>query len=535
MPNLAPDQIVLANRIHSFAERARPAKALAISRNRIAAVGTHRQIRALANRNTRVIDLRDTTITPGLCDCHTHFFYYALHRANAIDLTTARSRDHALNTLQKQAKRRSYGDWIVGFGCDWNTWPTHRPTAADLDAHFPDRPVLIRSRDAHSVWLNTAALRTAQLRPNTPDPPRGRYVRDARGKLTGIVQEAAIDTLPDPARQLALQTDTRTRRQIDRALANAFAEAHAHGLVGFHTMDDAVSLTHLQRLHTAHHLQLRVAHAIPLANLDAAIQLGLRSGLGDDWLRIGAVKIFSDGALGSQTAYMFSPYPGSQDVGVPVVAGDALIETATHAARHGFALWIHAIGDRAVKECIDAIAAARKVEPTPLPHRIEHAQCIRPADIRRMARLKFVASVQPCHILGDIPTAQRFWPRAQKNAYPLRRLLDAGVTLAAGSDVPIESLDPRRSLFGATQRTNEAQQPPNGWIPDQKISTREALIAFTRGAAAVANADPHTGTLTPGALADLTIWNADPLTHDPQELLDIPIRGCMVNATLYAD
>jgi predicted amidohydrolase YtcJ len=216
-----------------------------------------------------------------------------------------------------------------------------------------------------------------------------------------------------------------------------------------------------------------------------------------------------------------------------VLAGAALEDTVVAAARAGWPVWIHAIGDRAVHEALAAIAAARRVEDTPLPHRIEHAQCVRPADVRRMARLGVAASVPPCHLPGDIATADRHWPRARRNAYPLRSLLAAGVTLAAGSDVPIESLDPRRGLFGATCRTDEADRPFGGWFPQQALTTVAALRAYTVGPRRSVGEAAPAGTLAIGAPADVTIWAADPLSTPPERLRDVPILGCVVGGHVH--
>ena len=360
-------------------------------------------------------------------------------------------------------------------------------------------------------------------------------MRDGRGRLTGIVQETAIATLPDLLNEFAKRTDRKALAAIDRALEAAYATAWSLGIVGVCSVDEAASLRHLQRHHREGRLGIRFVHAIPLANLRRAAELGLCTGLGDDWLRVGAVKIFSDGALGSQTAYMFDAYPGRP--GLPrscrCLRGDALKETVVAAARRGWAVWVHAIGDRAVHDAIAAIGAARRVELTPLHHRIEHVQCIRPADVRRMARLGIAASVQPCHLMGDIATAERHWPRARRNTYAFRRLLDAGVTLAAGSDVPIESIDPRRSFFGAVCRTDEKGEPAGGWFAAQKVTAEEVLRAFTIGAAASVGRCLPAGTIAPGAPADLTIWGEDPLSAAPEALRDVPIAGCVVGGQVH--
>lgn len=529
-----PDVILLARRCHSLCPRARPVEGIAIRDGRIAALGSRRAIRRMKGRTTRLVDLRAGAITPGLVDCHTHFFYWALHRARAIDVAGKVSLAETLLCIRRQARTRHFGDWVIARGFDHNRWPEGLPVARDLDQAVPDRPAIVRSRDGHSAWLNSAALRRAGIVAGVRDPRGGRYIRDAHGHPTGIVQEAAIELLPDPVREFAQRTDAAAVGVVDRALQQAYQTAWSLGLVGVHCMDDAASLTHLQRQHRDRRLGIRVVHAVPLTSMSHAVALGLRTGLGDDWLRLGGLKVFADGALGSQTAYMFQPYPDrGRYCGVPVSAGEELSELAVQAVRHGWALWIHAIGDRAVHDAITAIGAARRKEETPLPHRIEHAQCVRPADVRRMARWRISASVQPCHILGDIRTAQRHWPRASRHAYAFRSMLDAGVTLAIGSDVPIEALDPRRSLFGAVCRTEERGYPEGGWYPAQRISVGQVLRGFTHGAAASVGGPKLAGMLAVGAPADLTLWHDDPLMAPRESLLDLRIAGCVVAGQLH--
>ncbi|MBU0618326.1 MAG: amidohydrolase [Planctomycetes bacterium] len=532
--NRHPDLLIRARRCYSLRAGRRAVEALAIEGGRIIGLGSWRAISRLKGRATRRVDLGDGAVTSGLVDCHAHFFYWALHRALTISVSECRSLAETLARIRRQARRRSVGDWIVALGFDYNPWPEGRPSAPDLDQVSPSRPAVVLSRDVHTAWLNSAALRRLGITARTPDPKGGRFLRDSRGRPTGIVQEAAVDLLPDPVWEFAERADAAAVRAIDHALEQAYRVAWSHGIVGVHAADGAASLTHLQRQHRERRLGIRVVHAIPLANLPHAKELGLRTGLGDQWLRLGAVKVFADGALGSQTAYMFRPYPDSGGhCGVAVTAGRELCEVAVDAARSGWALWIHAIGDRAVHEAIAAIAAARRVERTPLVHRIEHVQCARPADIGRMARLGIVASVQPAHIMGDIRTAQRHWPRASRNAYAFRSMVEAGVTLAMGSDVPVESIDPRRSLFGAVTRTDEQGNPKGGWYPGQRLSVRQVLQGFTSGAAAAVGGPPLAGTLAPGAPADLTLWHDDPLAARPEELLNLRVAGCVVDGQLH--
>jgi hypothetical protein len=532
MPRSTPpsDCVIIAKRCHaSFATHTK-ANAIVVQAGRIAKLGPSSRLLKMRGRGVQVLDLHGATITPGLVDCHTHLLYWALWRRYVADLSDCYSLDDALHVIRRHARRRLIDGWVLGAGFDPNRWAGGFPTAGDLDRAAPDVPAIIRSRDVHSAWLNTRALRLAGITHSTPDPAGGRIMRDAHGEPTGILQETATEALPDPIGRIIRSTDPAARRMVDAALDAGEREAWKHGIVGVHTMDYGESFTHLARRRAAGRLGLRVAHALALARLDQAIEIGLRSGIGDDWLRIGGVKIFSDGSLGSQTAYMFDAYPDTPDnCGVPVVAGEELKQAASRANRHGLAVWVHAIGDRAVSETIDAIVAAQRNGRPAIPNRIEHAQCVRPRDMRRIARAGLIASVQPCHVLGDIPTAQRHWPRAQRNAYPFRSLLAAGAVLAAGSDIPVESIDPRRSLHGAVSRTDEQLEPAGGWFPKQRLTIAETLHAFTAGAAAAIGGLFGPGTLEPGAPADLTVWDDDPLNAAPDGLLDIGIRGCIVN------
>ncbi len=529
-----PECVLLARRCHTFSARAGTHEALAVADGRVVALGSRRQIVRLTHRGTRVHDLRGAVLTPGLVDCHTHFLYWALSREYVSDVSALPTRDAVLQQLHSATRTSTLSGWVLGRGFEHNRWTDGLPTAADLDRAVPNGPALVTSRDGHTAWLNSHALKVANIHAATADPPGGRYVRDHRGRPTGIVQEAAIDTLPNPLRDFARRRDADAAEQVGRALRSAYRSAWAFGIVGVHSMDDAASLFHFQHQYARRLLGLRVVHAVPWRDFQAVRQLGLRSGLGDEWLRLGGVKLFADGALGSQTAYMLAPYPGrGRHCGVPVIAGDELCDAVREIAQHGWAAWIHAIGDRAVREAVAALSAADGAAPDSLPHRIEHAQCVRPLDIRRLARARIVASVQPCHLLGDIANADTHWPRARRYAFPLRDLAAAGVTLAAGSDVPIESLDPRRSLFAACVRTDEQGDPAGGWFPRQKLGVAAALRAFTQGASRAISGLNGPGTLEIGAPADITIWDADPLAVPSEELLDIGIRGCMVGGRMH--
>ncbi len=493
------------------------------------AAGDVRKLRRIAARKADTLDLRDCVVTPGLHDCHTHIFYWALQRALVIDVSAATSLAAALRKIAAGAATKRVGDWVVAQGFNHNRWNTPFPSATDLDTICPHVPVLVNSRDWHTAWLNTAALRRAGITRATRTPAGGRILRDKSGTPTGILQETAVELVNNPLRELAVRDDAAARETIDRAWRSACRHIWRKGYVGVHSVDDAPALRHLQRLVNEGSLGIRVLHAIPVRNFAHAAELGLRSGIGDDFLRLGGVKIFADGSLGAQTAYMNKPYPDTGNYcGVPVCVGAELTDAVRRAVDAGWAVWIHAIGDRAVEEVVRAVAATHRMVPPALPHRIEHAQCVRPSVARRMGRLGIVASVQPCHLPGDIRTADRHWPRARRDAYPFRRLVDAGVVLACGSDAPIEPIDIGMSLHGAVCRADENGEPTNGWFPEQRLTVSETLRAHTMGAAICAGRPAATGTLALGSPADLTVWEDDPFRMRPEELRDVRVRGCII-------
>lgn len=529
------DTIWLARAVvPGFQPSDRAAAAMLTRAGRVVALGSRRQVERWKRSGARTVDARDALISPGLIDSHTHLLYWALNERLVVDLRDVRApRELAIAFRSRRGARPGdHAAWLVGARLSAQVFGGRFPTAAELDAVVADQPLYIRSRDGHTVCLNSAGVRAAGITRRSVAPAGGRVEMDERGLPTGVLFERATDLAPDPIQAIALRADAASRALVNEALDKACARLRGLGFVGVHTMDGPESLRALQR-RVANppdaRGRIRVTHAIPLAGLEQAERLGLVAGLGNEWLRLGAVKIFADGALGSRTALMFDSYPGTDDdYGQAVVAGAALIEAVTRAAAAGWPVWIHAIGDRAVSDALDAIAAARRIEAARLPHRIEHAQCVRWRDIGRMARLGVIASMQPCHLPGDIAAADAAWPRARRNAYPFRAMLDRGVALAFGSDMPIEAPDLWRGLWGAAARSPwGAADPAAGWFPGQRLTVREALDAYTRGAA-LSVGDRDRGVLRPGAWADVTIWPSDPRGCRPQQMAGLAPRGSAV-------
>jgi len=529
------DIILFNGRIYTL-DPARPqAQAIAMADNRILAVGDDADLRPLLRPGGQAVDLGGRTIIPGLIDAHIHFGWHsvAVYR-NQVDLDNVPTRAEAVARVAEAARCTPPGAWIQGGGWNKNIWPDAYPTgggfptAADLDAVAPEHPVALDDKSRHAVWVNSRALQLAGITAETEDPPGGEIARDASGQPIGILLETAeelvYDVIPDP------DLDT-----FVKALRQGMAEAHRLGLTGLHDPGHPSVLAALQVLQAQGELDLRVLMHIPTDQLDAAIQLGLRSGLGDVYLRIGGVKLFADGALGPQTAHMVAPYEGSVDnVGIPTHTAAELQGLVARAREAGLSVAIHAIGDAANRAALDAIELAQGTRhkarsadaPGPsLPDRIEHVQILHPDDVHRFAQLGVVASMQPIHAPSDMEMADAFWGRRCDLAYAWRSLLESDAALAFGSDCPIETLDPLAGIHAAvTRRRADGRPGPDGWIPAQRLTVAEAVHAYTLGAAHASGEAHLKGSLVPGKLADMVVLSQDIYQIDPMDILDTRVE-----------
>lgn len=521
--------LVLARRIHtldpaSTTDGPRP-DALLIQHGRILAAGSAEDLRRAAP-TARTLDLRPATLTPGLVDAHIHLVEWALFRRD-VDLTAAASPEQAAHLVARHAGRGSA--WIRGRGWNPHRWAT-APTRELLDRAAPGRPVALQSHDMHALWVSTAALELAGIGPDTPDPEGGRIVRDAEGRPTGLLLERAAELV---VRGIPPVSDA----DAEAALLDAQAELHRHGITAVHclpnihvTGPDPLPL--LESLRARDLLRLRVLVHLPVASLDDAIRVGLRSGFGGEWIRIGAVKMFLDGALGSRTAWLREPYVGSTSRGIEVMPADEFRETVRRAANAGIASVVHAIGDAAVSRAIDVLSDPAVRGPA-LPHRIEHVQLCPPERFADLGAAGIIASVQPCHLITDWRAAERHWGADRcRGAYAFRSLREGGAVLAFGSDAPVEPVDPRRGLFAAVARQDLEGEPSGGWFPDERLTAADALRAYTAGPAFAAGLAGRLGTLAPGAAADFAAWDEDPLELDAPALLRLRCLATAVGGSL---
>jgi predicted amidohydrolase YtcJ len=516
--------LVLYNAHIHTQDASRPtAQAVAIRDNKIIAVGDNSLVQRLSN-NARMIDLHGRCVIPGLIDAHLHAEWIALGLKN-IDAETP-TLDELLRRVEERAATTPKNQWIRGHGWNQNVWGGAFPTKADLDRVAPEHPVYLTAKSGHAGWANSLALRIAGVSAFTPNPANGEIVRDERGEPTGILLEGAIDLIEKVLPDISAQ-------EVADALRDMLPLMHHVGLTGVHDFDGARALQAWQILKENGELNLRVSKTIPVHLLDHAIALGLRSGFGDDWLRINSVKAFADGALGPQTALLIDPYEGSTaNRGIAVTGKEEMIENVRKAGAAGLSSTIHAIGDKANHDVLDVFAAARQAEATlRLRHRIEHVQLLHPDDFARLAQLNVIASMQPIHATSDMLIADKYWGlRRSSGAYSWRTQLDAGATLAFGSDAPVESFNPFLGIHAAvTRRRTDGSPQPDGWYPDQRLSVDEAVRGFTLGAAYASYDEQRKGSLTPGKLADLLVLDRDIFTIEPMAIAETQVLATLID------
>jgi predicted amidohydrolase YtcJ len=491
------------------------ADALVAKHGRIAGLGGASGLRR-EYPEARTIDLRGGLMLPGFTDAHVHFLWWAIQQQR-LDLSEARTLEVALAKVEAEARTLPNGAWILGGRFDKNLWGRW-PTRGELDRASQGRVAVLRSKDGHSRWANSAALRVAGIGRDTPTPEGGKIDRDASGEPTGIVRENAsrlLDAIiPQP-----------TRSQVLSALRTGAFEALKRGLTGIHDLDNPMADAHrgFQELFAAKQMSIRVHMGIPHSDLDAALALGIRTGLGSEWLQWSNLKIFSDGALGSQTAALEEPYLGTDDRGVLTIDPERLKRDVVRAADGGIAVAIHAIGDRAVRVSLDAIQAADGSRDDLLRHRLEHIQLIRDEDVERFASLGVTASMQPIHATSDRDIADRHWGERCRRAYVWRRFRQEGVTLAFGSDAPVEPIDPLLGIHAAVTRKRPNDAEP--WYPEQCLDLPAAIDGYTLGPAYAVGRERELGTLEVGKWCDAVVLDRDLFEEGSEAILHTNVRA----------
>ncbi|MBV8196523.1 MAG: amidohydrolase [Candidatus Eremiobacteraeota bacterium] len=518
----AADLIVTAGAIHTADEQHSRVEAFAVRDGRFIYAGSLGGALALRGAGTTVLRFPGETVLPGLIDAHIHLTNVGLDLAE-VDLTHVRSFEEVV-VRTVAAERTTHDAWILGHGWDQNLWPGGAfPAHERLSAAIPDRPVALSRVDGHAVLANSRAMAIAGISASTADPPGGRILRDARGNPTGVFVDAAqnliYDKIPPPSHD-----------QLIRATRGAIAECNRYGLtaVGEPGTNDAVLAAHVELLRRD---EYTIRNYAMLSDDRGLIAAHLRSGPLDAaydgrlWVR--AIKMYADGALGSRGAALLEPYSDDPSNRGLIVTPQAHIEAVTEKAiRNGFQVAVHAIGDRGNRMVLDAYEAAlRRTSAGPEARlRIEHVQVLAPEDVPRLARSSIIPSMQTTHQISDMGWAEaRLGPQRIVGAYAWRTLLNTGVFIANGTDAPVEAVSSLRTFHAAISRQNEANEPPGGWYPQQRMTRREALASMTIWAARANFQERVIGSIASGKYADFVVMDRDWMTVPAEQIMQTQI------------
>jgi len=527
-PSLAPDILIFNAAVRTMDDAQPQAEAVAILGNRVVAVGSTEELRSLAGARTRVIDAGKKSVLPGFNDAHVHWLMGGFSITN-VDLRDASSPEEFARRIGNFAKGLPKGRWILEGNWDHEKWPgAPLPTRQVIDAVTPDNPVFVSRLDGHMALANTIALKLASVTKDTKDVPGGLIVRDANGEPTGVLKDAAmglVERIVPP-------------RSWDENLAAARAateHAASIGVTSVQDMSTGDDVGLYQYLLERGELKTRIYGMRSIVSWEVLGKTGVRAAFGNDWLRIGGLKGFADGSLGSSTALFFEPYSDTPNTrGLlfdQMLPAGIMLKRVEAADKAGLQVMIHAIGDEANKTILDLFQqAVEKNGARDRRFRIEHAQHIRASEIPRFGKQRVIASMQPYQCADDGRWCnKRIGPERSKGTYAFRTLLDTGAVLAFGSDWTVAPLNPMEGLKAAVTRQTLDGKHPGGWVAEQKISLEEAVRAYTVGSAYAEFQEKVKGSLVPGKLADLVMLDRDIFKIDPADLNKVEVAMTIVD------
>jgi predicted amidohydrolase YtcJ len=531
---MAADLIIVNATVHTMDTNQPTAEAVAVLGNRIAAVGSTSDIRQLAGKKTRIVDAGKRLVLPGFNDAHVHFLMGGFQLAN-VDLRDANSPQEFAERIHKFAEKLPQGQWIVGGEWDHERWPgAPLPTKELIDAATTNHPVFVSRLDGHMALANSLALKMAGVTRETKDVNAGFIVRDAKGEPTGLLKDAALSFV-----EKIIPDNTFEEKMVAARAATDLAAKL--GVTSVQDMSTGADVAVYQALLDRGELKTRIYGMTPLSRWERLGNAGIRAHFGNDMLRIGGLKAFSDGSLGSSTAFFFEPFsdePGNHGLPGPDMFPEGImLKRALEADRAGLQLVTHAIGDHANKMILDVYKeVAEKNGPRDRRCRIEHAQHLRPSEIPRFGAEHVIPSMQPYHAIDDGRWCDsRIGAQRSKTTYAFRSLLDAGATLAFGSDWTVAPLDPMTGVYAAATRRTLDGKHPNGWVPEQKITVEETVRAYTVGSAFAEFTEKSKGTLTPGKLADIVMLDKDIFKIDPVEILNAHVMLTIMDGRVVFD
>jgi len=531
----AADLIIQNARIWTVDPSLPEAESVAILGDRIVAVGSNQQVDAWHGPQTRVVDAAGKRLLPGFNDAHVHFTDGGA-QLDSVELNDATSPQEFARRIGERATKTTKGEWVLGGDWDETKWsPAELPTKELIDAVTPAMPVAVNRYDGHMVLANSLALKLAGITAQTPDPTGGVIVRDKQGNPTGALKDAAEDLLfkavPPPSHD-------QRRHAIERALEHAASL----GVTSVQHMNpDYADIAIYSELLDEGKLTTRIYAAPLITQVDDQVKIGIRRAFGGPYLRIGAVKAYSDGSLGSTTAYFFEPYsdqPGNRGLLSDEMHPISLMQDRMmRADTAGLQICTHAIGDAGISAILDIYAAIEKEHGSrDRRWRIEHSQHLAVKDFDRFAQLHVIASVQPYHAIDDGRWAEgRIGHDRASRTYAFRTLLNHGVRLAFGTDWEVAPLNPMLTLYAATTRATLDGKNPDGWFPEQKLTIKEAIEAYTMGSAYAEFQENEKGSITPGKLADMVLLSDDVLSIDPVKIRDVKVFKTWVGGKLTYD
>jgi predicted amidohydrolase YtcJ len=533
--NPAADLIVENAHIWTVDSALPEAEAVAILGDRIVAVGSTQQVDAWRGSNTRVVDAGGKRLLPGFNDAHVHFVDGGSQLDN-VELNDATSAAEFARRIRERAAKTARGEWVLGGDWDETKWtPAELPTKELIDAATPETPVAVNRYDGHMVLANSLALKLAGITAQTPDPDGGVIVRDGKGNPSGALKDAAQDLL---FKAVPALTHDQRRHAVERALSHAASL----GVTSVQNMNpEFADIAIYNELLDEGKLTTRIYAAPLITQVDDEIKIGIRRAFGGPYLRIGGVKAYADGSLGSATAYFFEPFsdqPGNRGLLSDEMHPISLMrDRMMRADAAGLQLCTHAIGDAGISAILDIYEEIEKEHgKSDRRWRIEHAQHMAAKDFERMGRLHVIASVQPYHAIDDGRWAERrIGHDRSSRTYAFRTLLDHGVRLALGTDWNVAPLNPMLTLYAATTRATLDGKNPNGWFPEQKLTIKEAVEAYTMGSAYAEFQENEKGSITPGKLADMVLLSDDVLTIDPVKIRDVKVLKTWVGGKLTYD
>ncbi len=531
----AADLIIRNARVWTVDASHPEAEAVAVLGDRIVAVGTNQQVDAWRGPQTRVVDAGGTRLLPGFDDAHVHFTDGGA-QLDSVQLNDATSAQEFVRRIRERAAKSAKGEWVLGGDWDETKWsPAELPTKELIDSAAPETPVAVGRYDGHMVLANSLALKLAGITAQTPDPAGGVIVRDRQGNPTGALKDAAQDLL---FKAVPPFSHDQRRHAIERALEHAASL----GVTSVQHMNpDPADIAIYSELLEEGKLTTRI-YAAPLINqVDDQVKIGIRRAFGGPYLRIGAVKSFADGSLGSGTAYFFEPFsdqPGNRGLLNEEMQPISLMrDRMMRGDAAGLQFCTHAIGDAAISAILDIYTEVEKAHGSrDRRWRIEHAQHMAAKDFDRFAQLHVIASVQPYHAIDDGRWAEsRIGHDRASRTYAFRTFLDHGVRLALGTDWDVAPLDPMLTLYAATTRATLDDKNPKGWFPEQKLTIKEAIEAYTMGSAYAEFQGKEKGSITAGKLADMVLLSDDVLTIDPVKIRDVKVVKTWVGGKLTYD